>query len=73
MSSVKDGYGDADEVSVAAMTTTPGFLGSLSSRDEKMDVYHGRISRNRGSREKERERRRIDKEKSQKIHFMNHP
>ena len=55
------------------MTTTPDFLGSLSSRDEKMDAYHGRISRNRGSRETECERRRINKEKSQKIHFMNHP
>ena len=46
------------------MTTTPDFLGSLSSRDEKMDAYHGRISRNRGSRETERERRRINKEKN---------
>ena len=47
---MNDGYVDADEVSFAAMTTTPDFLGSLSSKDEKMDVYHGRISRNRGSR-----------------------
>ena len=70
---MNDGYGDADEGSFAAMTTTPDFLGSLSSRDEKMDAYHGRISRNRGSRETECERRRINKEKSQKIHFMNHP
>ena len=38
---MNDGYGDADEVSFAAMTTTPNFLGSLSSRDEKMDAYHG--------------------------------
>ena len=70
---MNDGYRDADEVSFAAMTTTLGFLGSLSSRDEKMDAYHGWISRNRGSRETEYERRRINKEKSQKIHFMNHP
>ena len=70
---MNDGYGDADEVSFAVMTTTPDFLGYLSSRDEKMDAYHGRISRNRGSRETGRERRRINKEKSQKIHFMNHP
>ena len=54
---MNDGYGDADEVSFAAMTTTPDFLGSLLSRDEKMDAYHGRISRNKGSRETERERR----------------
>ena len=45
---MNDGYGDADEVSFAAMTTTPDFLGSLSSRDEKMDAYHERISKNRG-------------------------
>ena len=32
------------------MTTTPDFLGSLSGRDEKMDAYHGQISRNRGSK-----------------------
>ena len=72
---MNDGYGDADEVSFAATKTTPDSLGSLSSRDEKMDAYHGRISRNRGSRETERERRRINKEKkeSQKIHFMDHP
>ena len=55
---MNDGYGDADEVSFAAMTTTSGFLGSLSDRDEKMDSYHGRISRNKGSiKETERERR----------------
>ena len=47
---MNDGYGYADEVSFAVMTTTPDFLGSLSSRDEKMDAYHGRISRNRGSK-----------------------
>ena len=52
-----NGYGDADEVSFAAMATTPDFLGSLSSRDEKMDAYHGKISRNGGSRETERKRR----------------
>ena len=46
-----------DEVSFAAMTTTPDFLGSLSSKDEKIDAYHGWISRNKGSRETERERR----------------
>ena len=45
---MNDGYGDADEVSFVAMTTTPDFLGSLSSRDEKMDVYHERISRKQG-------------------------
>ena len=70
---MNNGYGDADEVGFAAMATAPDFLGSLLSRDEKMDAYNGRISRNRGSREIERERRRINKEKSQKIHFMNHP
>ena len=70
---MNDGYGDADEVSFAAMTTTPYFLGSLSSRDKKMDAHHGRISRNRGSRETERKRKRINKKESQKIHFMNHP
>ena len=32
-------------MSFAAMTTTPDFLGSPSSRDEKMDAYHGWISR----------------------------
>ena len=47
---MNDGYRDANEVSFAAMTTTPAFLGSLSNRDEKMDAYHGRISRNRGSK-----------------------
>ena len=41
----ENGYGDADEVSFAAMTTTLDFLGSPSSRDDKMDAYHGRISR----------------------------
>ena len=25
------------------MATTPDFLGSLSSRDKKMDAYYGRI------------------------------
>ena len=70
---MNDGYGDADEASFAAMTTTPDSLGSLSSRDEKMDAYHGRTSRNRGSRETVRERRRVSKGKPQKIHFMNHP
>ena len=47
---MNDGYGYADKVSFAVMTTTLDFLGSLSSRDEKMDAYHGRISRNRGSK-----------------------
>ena len=70
---MNDGYGDADEVSFAAMATTPDLLGSLSSRDEKMGAYHGRISRNKGSRETEHERRRLNKEKYQKIHFMSHP
>ena len=42
---MNDGYGDAGEVSFAARTTTPDFLGSPSSRDEKMDAHHGRISR----------------------------
>ena len=37
---MNDGYRDADEVSFTIMTTTPDFLGSLSSRDEKMDAYH---------------------------------
>ena len=37
-------------VSFVATTTTPDFLGSLSGRDEKMGAYHGRISRNRGSK-----------------------
>ena len=45
---MNDGYGDADEVSFAAMTTTPDFLGSLSSKDEKMDVCYGRIPENMG-------------------------
>ena len=54
---MNDGYGDADEVSFVVMATTPYLLGSLSSRDEKMGAYHGRISRNKGSRETERERR----------------
>ena len=54
---MNDGYGDVGEVSFAAMTTIPNFLGSLLSRDEKMDMYHGQISRNRESRETERERR----------------
>ena len=39
------------------MATTPDFLGSLSSGDEKMDAYHGRISRNKGNRGKGREGR----------------
>ena len=47
---MNDGYGDADEASFTATTTTPDFLGSLSGRDEKMGAYHGRISRNRGSK-----------------------
>ena len=53
----ENGYGDADELSFAAMTTTPEFLRSLSSRDKKMDAYPGRISRNGGSRETERKRK----------------
>ena len=53
----ENGYGDADEVSFVAMTTTPEFLGSLSSRDEKMDTYLGKISRNEGSREIEHKRK----------------
>ena len=40
---MNDGYGDADEVSFAAMATTPDFLGSLLSRVRKwthtMDGY----------------------------------
>ena len=52
---MNDGYGDADEVSFVAMATTSDFLGSLSSRDEKMDAYRGRISRNKGNRETESE------------------
>ena len=52
-----DGYGDADVVSFAAMITTPDFLGSLSSKDEKIDAYHGWISRNKGSRETECKRK----------------
>ena len=54
---MNDGYGDADEVSFAAMATTPNFLGSLSSRDEKIGAFHEWISRNKGSRETECERR----------------
>ena len=54
---MNDGYGDADEASFAVMATIPDFLGSLSSRDEKTDAYHGWISRNRGSRETKHERR----------------
>ena len=47
---MNDGYGDANEASFAATTTTPDFLGFFSDRDEKMDAYHGQISRNRGSK-----------------------
>ena len=47
---MNDGYGDADEASFATMTTTPDFLGSFSGRDEKMEAYHGRISRNKGNK-----------------------
>ena len=60
-------------MSFTAVTTTPNFLGSLSSRDEKMDTYHGRVSRNRRSKRTEREKRWMNKGKSQKTHFMNHP
>ena len=60
---MNDGYGGADEVSFA-MTTTPNFLGSLSSRDEKMDTYHGRVSRNRKSKRIKREKRWMNKGKS---------
>ena len=34
------GYGDADEVSFTAMTTTLDFLGSLSSRNEKNNPFY---------------------------------
>ena len=44
-----------------------------SSRDRKTGAGHGWIPGNRGSRETERKRRWKKKEKSQKIHFMNHP
>ena len=37
---MNDGYGDADEVSFAAMTTTPDFLGSPSSRDQRNNPFH---------------------------------
>ena len=70
---MNDGYRDADEVSFAAMVTTQDFLGSLSSRDEKMDPYHDGRQETREVEKKERKRRQINKGKSQKIHFMNHP
>ena len=53
---MNDGYGDADEVSFATTTTTPDFLGSLSSRDEKIDAYHGRISRSEEDNKTERKK-----------------
>ena len=37
---MNDGYGDVDEVSFAAMTTTPDFLGSPSSRDQRNNPFH---------------------------------
>ena len=37
---MNDGYGDADEVSFAATTTTPDFLGSSSSRDQGNNPFH---------------------------------
>ena len=37
---MNDGYGDADEVSFAAMTTTPNFLGSPSSKDQRNNPFH---------------------------------
>ena len=37
---MNDGYGDADEVSFATTTTTPDFLGSLSSRDQRNNPFH---------------------------------
>ena len=37
---MNDGYGDADEVSFAAMTTTPDFLVSPSSKDQRNNPFH---------------------------------
>ena len=37
---MNDGYGDADAVSFAAMTTTPDFLGSPSSKDQRNNPFH---------------------------------
>ena len=39
---MNDGYGDDDEASFAAMTTTPDFLGSSSSRDQRNNPFHER-------------------------------
>ena len=36
---MNDGYGDADEVSFAAMTTTPDFLVSSSSKDQRNNPF----------------------------------
>ena len=55
---MNDGYGDADEASFTATTTTPDFLGFFSDRDEKMDAYHERIQKKtREVKEAECERR----------------
>ena len=37
---MNNGYGDADEVSFAATTTTPDFLGSPSSKDQRNNPFH---------------------------------
>ena len=37
---MNDGYGDADEVSFVATTTTPDFLGSPSSTDQRNNPFH---------------------------------
>ena len=37
---MNDGYGDANEASFAATTTTPDFLGSPSSRDQRNNPFH---------------------------------
>ena len=41
---MNDEYGDADEVSSAATTTTPNFLGSPSSRDQRNNPFHEQAS-----------------------------
>ena len=37
---MNNGYADADEVSFAATTTTPNFLGFPSSRDQRNNPFH---------------------------------
>ena len=58
---MNDGYGDIDEVSFAATTTTPDFLGSPSSRDQRNNPFNEHAPEKEEDEKKtEHQRKRID-------------